>query len=322
MTTLVTGGAGFIGRLLVKALVEHGHDVVAIDRVECSEAPCLNGAEYRSLDITDRVAITDLIDAVRPERVVHTAAVVGVAASVGSGLLPTIQVNIAGSVNLFEAINSIGSVRRIIDLSSEEYYGTFAADPLPEDAVAAPVSPYGISKFAVERLGGYYAETAGLPYVAARLCWVYGPDFPRTRLPEPWLHDIAEGRNSILEKGGEQRIDFTHIDDVVRGILLLLEAETLEHRAYNIGTGAAYSIRELAAVLHALRPSWNAVVGGGRLDLSPGVEAVTKGAYDLSRIQHELGYEPRVSLREGLERNLALIEERIRSNQQERNKND
>ncbi|WP_158674601.1 NAD-dependent epimerase/dehydratase family protein [Streptomyces hoynatensis] len=310
MTTLVTGGAGFVGRPLAAHLARRGHRVLAADRLSAAEALAGLPGEvaYRQVDVADRAAVARLIEDTRPEIVVHTAAVVGVAASVGAGVMPTVQVNIAGSVNLFEALHRVGGVRRLIDLSSEEYYGDFATDPLPETAPAAPVSPYGISKFAVERLGRFYAETAGLPYVAARLCWVYGPGFPRTRLPAPWLDDIAAGRVSILERGGDQRIDFTHIDDVVQGLTLLAEAGTLRHRAYHLATGRAATLHEMAGILRRLRPQWRARVGDGGLELAPGVPAARKGALDITRAHEELGYTPRVSLAAGLESNLLLVE--------------
>jgi nucleoside-diphosphate-sugar epimerase len=303
-TVLVTGGAGFIGRPLAARLRDLGHEVISADRVEGT----LPGVRHERLDVTDADAVHALVARTRPDRIVHTAAVVGVAASVGGGLMPTVQVNIAGSVNLFEAALAVGGVQRIVDLSSEEYYGHFVEEPLPETARAEPISPYGISKLAVERLAGYYADTAGLPYVAARLQWVYGPDFPRHRLPEPWLRDAVAGRSSRIERGGDQRIDFTHLDDVLQGIELLLEAETLEHRAYNVATGSAVSIRELADALHRIRPDWSVEVGGGRLELAPGVDAAVKGSYDIGRIREELGYEPRVSLEAGLRACLAAIE--------------
>lgn len=304
MTTLVTGGAGFIGRPLAARLRDRGYPVVTADRAPST----LEGVPHETLDITDGAAVLDLLRRVRPDRIVHAAAVVGVAASVGVGLVPTVQVNIAGSVHLFEAALQVGGVERIVDLSSEEYYGDFESEPLAESARAMPLSPYGISKFAVERLAGYFADTAGLPYVAARLQWVYGPDFPRTRLPEPWLRDIAAGRASTLEAGGDQRIDFTHLDDVLQGIELLLRAPMLQHRAYNIASGRAVSVRELAAILRGIRPDWRVDVGPGGLELAPGVRAPTKGSYDISRIRDELGFEPRVALELGLRECLERIE--------------
>jgi nucleoside-diphosphate-sugar epimerase len=310
MTVLITGGAGFIGRPLARRFAESGERVVVTDRVERPDG-LHDDVDYRVLDVTDGAAVRSLVADVRPEIVVHTAAVVGVAASVGSGLLPTVDVNIAGSVTLFEALIATGATRRLVDLSSEEYYGDFASDPLPEDAPAMPVSPYGISKFAVERLGRFLARTAGLAYVAARLSWVYGPDFPRTRIPEPWFHDVVEGRPTLLERGGDHRIDFTHVDDVIDGLELLARADSLDHEAYNLATGRAVTVRELAAALSSLRPDWDVSIGGGPLELAPGVVAARKGAYDISRARDELGYSPKVPIEQGLADTLSHVERRL-----------
>ncbi|SEF32266.1 UDP-glucose 4-epimerase [Amycolatopsis pretoriensis] len=298
MTVLVTGGAGFLGRELVRRLVAAGERVVSFDRITTGAGvPEVRG------DITDRALLERVLREHAVSEVVHGAAIVGVTASV-AGLADAVRVNIDGSVALFEAVLAVGGVRRLVDLSSEETYGHFTADPITEDDPARPISPYGITKYAVERLGEYYA---GLPYVAARLCWVYGPGFPRRRLPHPWLEDAADGRPSILGQGGDQRIDFTYVDDVVDGVLLLLHADDLAHRAYNLATGEATGLRELAAEITKLCPDWHVDLGGGPLEMAPGVTAARKGALDITRAR-ALGYAPRVSLADGLARTLAALE--------------
>lgn len=298
MSVLVTGGAGFLGRNICRELRAHGRDVVALDRP--ASANLAEGVTYVPGDVTDGVALRALMRAHRVTRVVHAASIVGVAASAGDPA-PALRVNILGAVAVFEAAAEAG-VERLVDISSEEYYGDFAEDPIGEDAPSAPVSPYGISKSAVERMGGYYARTRGLPYAAVRLCWVYGPGFPRARLPQPWLEDVRVGRDSVLERGGDQRIDFTYVDDAVRGVVAAVEVDHLPHAAYNVATGRAVTLTELAAAIHDLWPSWHAEVGPGALDLAPGVPAARKGAFRIDRAAADLGYHPEISLTEGLRR--------------------
>lgn len=300
MSVLVTGGAGFLGRALVAALTARGEQVVSLDRAAPRARAHVVEIEG---DITDGSAIEALLREHAVTRVIHGAAVVGVTASV-AGLADTVRVNIDGSVALFEAIIRAGGVQRVVDLSSEEVYGDFAADPVPEEAPAVPVSPYGITKYAVERLGNHYGQHHELPYVATRLCWVYGAGFPRRRLPRPWLDDATAGRPSALASGGDQRIDLTHVDDAVRGVLCVLDAEVLPHRAYNIATGTAVTMRELAEEVAGLYPTWDVELGGGRLEMAPGVYAACKGALDISRAR-ALGFAPQVSLAEGLARSTA-----------------
>jgi nucleoside-diphosphate-sugar epimerase len=304
VSVLVTGGAGFLGRQLVRKLADVGEQVVSFDRVGAGDPPRAQVTEI-SGDITDGTLVEQVLREHAVSEVIHGAAIVGVTASV-AGLAEAVRVNIDGSVALFEAVVRAGGVRRVVDLSSEETYGHFSADPIAEDDPARPISPYGITKYAVERLGEYYAAQHGLPYAAVRLCWVYGPGFPRRRLPLPWLEDAAAGRPSRLEQGGDQRIDFTYVDDATDGILLVLGAQRLNHRAYNLATGHAVTMHELAALIAELRPGWTVDLGDGPLEMAPGVVAARKGALDIGRAS-ALGYTPRTRLADGLARTLASL---------------
>ncbi|NKQ57899.1 NAD(P)-dependent oxidoreductase [Amycolatopsis sp. K13G38] len=304
MTVLVTGGAGFVGRPLVRSLAAREERVVSFDRALAPE-PVPPAVTEVVGDITDDTLLCRVLRDHAVTEVVHAAAVVGVTASV-AGPRKAVEVNVDGALALFDAVCRTGGVRRVVDLSSEETYGHFSADPIGEDDPAVPVSPYGITKYSVERLGGYYADRHGLPYVAVRPCWVYGPGFPRQRLPHTWLGDAAAGRPSTLARGGDQRIDFTYIDDVVDGIILVLRAPRLEHRAYNVATGHAIDMRELAREIAALCPGWRVDLGDGPIEMAPGVDAARKGALDISRARR-LGFVPRVPLRDGLARTMAAL---------------
>lgn len=303
MSVLVTGGAGFLGGYVSRALRARGEQVVVLDRAPAPAADVGAGTVYVPGDVADADALLDLMRDHAVTRVVHAAAVVGVAATADDPAT-AMRVNILGAVSVFNAAAALG-VRRLVDISSEEVYGDFPEDPVHEDAPARPVSPYGISKAAVEALGGYYARTRGLPYVAVRLCWVYGPGFPRVRLPQQWLDDVRAGRDSVLERGGAQRIDFTYVDDAVRGVLAALDADSLSHHAYNVATGQAVTLAGLAETMRTLWPAWYVQVGPGALELAPGVDAARKGALAVGRAEAELGYRPRIGLAEGLRRTAA-----------------
>ena len=287
---LITGGAGFVGSHLADALVRSGHRVVLYDNFATGRPANVGDLACVTGDILDLGHLLRTMRRHDVDRVVHGAAIVGVPASLERPVLAT-KVNIEGSLTVFEACQLAG-VRRIVDLSSEEVYGEFREAAVDETARQEPVSPYGISKHSVELLSKHFD---GLPYVAARLCWVYGPRFPRARLPQVWLCDALAGRRSTLATGGDQRVDFTYIDDAVDGLLRLLDAERLAHRAYHLATGTAHTIRDLADMLKRLVPGWTVDLGGGTLPLN-----VQKGALVIDRARDELGYEPRVDLATGL----------------------
>ncbi|MEW1819293.1 NAD(P)-dependent oxidoreductase [Arthrobacter sp. NPDC080031] len=311
MTVLVTGGCGFIGSHITKALAMRGRTIVAFDR-NLRSAEEIAGTELASQitvvegNVTDTAKLAAVIREHEVTEVVHAAAIVGVAAS-ATGPSFAVRINVEGALALFDAVTETRQVNRIVDLSSEEVYGHFSQDPIPEDSPRAPISPYGISKLAVEQLGEYYAEHHGLPYVAARLCWVYGPGFPRNRVPNSWLDDVATGTKSVMPRGGDQRIDFTYIDDVLSGVIALLEAPSLRHRAYNVATGEAVTVRELAGTIQQQNPTWSVELGPGALELAPGVLAARKGAMDTDRIYSEIGWRATTSLGDGLARTLTAI---------------
>ncbi len=302
MKVLITGGAGFVGSQLARRLVACGHEVTVFDNF----AAALPGSMR---DLVGRVTVVagDILDLShlirtcqhhRIQRVVHTAAIVGVPASLERPLY-TARVNIEGSLNVLEAARLL-QLERVVDISSEETYGPFLAEMANEEHPQNPVSPYGVTKVAVERLADQYSRYFGLPYVAVRLCWVYGPGYPRQRIPGTWIEDALSARRTVMASGGDHRIDFTYIDDAVEGLQLVLEAPHLEHRAYNVATGQAPALREVAAELKRLLPDWEYVIGPGLLEQWPGYTAPQKGALDIRRIGDELGYRPRYDLAAGL----------------------
>jgi len=278
----VTGGAGFLGAAVARAARDGGHRVVTID---------VAGGPDVVADVRDREAVTAAFEGI--DAVVHAAAVVGVEA-VDRDLPAAASVNVVGAVTVFESAKDAG-VRRVVDVSSEEVYGTPpGSDPLTEDAPLAPVSSYGVLKAAVERLGRRYPGC-----VAVRLPWVYGAGYPRSRPPQRWIDDAAQGRPSAPSAGADHAVDLLHVDDAARALLGVAVAPTLRHAVYNAGSGAATTLGDAAAVLRRLAPAWHVELRAGSL---PGIAA--RGALSTARIRDELSWRPDLSLEEGLRRTL------------------
>ena len=174
---LVTGGAGFIGSSVVKALATRGDEVIAFDiaRIPLASlrwSQSIRNIEFVQGEITEWPQVVGLIRSRKPDAVVHCAAIVGVTNSLASPI-GTFRVNVDGSLNLFEAMRLFG-VRRVVNLSSEETYGIFEADTINENHPNRPLKPYGISKYAVERLACDYQSAHGMEIMHVRTCWVYG----------------------------------------------------------------------------------------------------------------------------------------------------
>jgi UDP-glucose 4-epimerase len=303
VAVLVTGGAGFIGSAVARALVERGDEVVAVDMGPSPASAGLAQAFPKSFsfvpgDLTEWAQMAQVIKRVRPEAIVHCAAVVGVLNSV-SAPIATMRINVEGSLNLMEAMR-LFDVRRMVHISSEEVYGPFDADIIDETHPARPLKPYGISKYAVEQLSRDYVRTHGLDILHVRTCWVYGPRLPRPRIPKILIDAIIDKHPCHLDRGADFRVDHIYIDDCVDGILKVLDHRDHRHDVYNIATGAAPSLGDIFNILKELAPDADLSVGPGTYEFAPGLAAVKKGALDITRARSALGYQPRHDIHSGL----------------------
>jgi nucleoside-diphosphate-sugar epimerase len=300
MRVLITGGGGFLGAAVARALVARGDTAIAFDTRLASLATA--GPDERLIrvpgDVTDMANVAHAVKAHRPDAVVHGAAIVGVLSSLGSPI-NVIRVNVEGSLNVFEAMR-LGGVRRCIHISSEEAYGAFKADRIDETHALDPVLPYGICKAAVEQLGRSYGDLHGLEVINLRTSWVYGPGLPRNRIPKNLVDAALVRRKLHVPAGADSAIDHTHVDDFVAGVLKALEHRQHRFDVYNIASGRATTVAELIAVVRDLIPGAELSVGPGMYRHGDQVEMVRKGALDVSRAAAELGWTPRYDIRAGL----------------------
>jgi UDP-glucose 4-epimerase len=300
MRVLVTGGGGFLGAATVHALVARGDTAIAFDTQLGGLADRGGGPRLVRApgDITDMANLAQAMTAYRPDAVVHCAAVVGVLSSLASPI-NVVRVNVEGSLNLFEAMR-LGGVRRCVHISSEEVYGAFRAQRIDESHPLDPVMPYGICKAAVEQLGRSYRDLHGLEVINLRTSWVYGPGLPRERVPKTLVDAALAGRPLHVTSGAEAAIDHTYVDDLVAAVLVALDHREHRHDAYNIASGAAASVADLVRIVLELVPGAQLSVGPGPYRHGDRVEAVRKGALDVSRATAELGWKPCYDVRAGL----------------------
>jgi UDP-glucose 4-epimerase len=301
---LVTGGAGFIGSHVVDRLVDDGHTVTVVDDLTSGKAGNLDGAAARAgsrlrfsrLDITD-AEVAEVVARARPEVVLHLAAQIDVRRSVADPVHDAL-VNVVGTVRLLEAARQAGVRKFVLTTSGGTIYGEppEAALPVSEEFDGHPTSPYGASKRGVEEYLHTYAALYGLRWTSLALGNVFGPR--QDPHGEAGVVSIFGGRMLAGEPvrvfgDGEQTRDFVYVADVVDAFLRAMEAG--DGLRCNIGTGEQISVNTLFATLADLagyerQPEYAPARPGELAHI----------ALDVSRASAELGWKPRVSLREGL----------------------
>jgi nucleoside-diphosphate-sugar epimerase len=295
-SVLITGGAGFIGSAIGRALSKMDHRIRILDDLSnSSEASVADfDAELTIGDIRDNGLVRELAEG--QDWIFHHAALISVPGSIEDPI-GCYEVNVTGTLSVLEAAKHAG-VRRVVLASSAAVYGE-STDPVSEEVAKKPQSPYASSKLAMEQVALLYNEVYGLSTVCLRYFNVYGPrqrpDSTYAAVIPAFVTALSDGRPTTIYGDGEQKRDFVHVDDVVRANLLAAESDEAIGKVLNISGGGAVTINELAGILQDLIPNALATVyespRSGDIYFS---EAVIKQAWEA------LGYRPEVALVEGL----------------------
>jgi UDP-glucose 4-epimerase len=300
---LVTGVAGFVGSTLADSLLEAGHDVVGIDcfldyyprqAKERNLAGMRANGRFRfveeSLVEADLRSLVDGID-----WVFHQAAQAGVRSSWGEDFRIYSDNNVYATQRLLEACRG-SSLAKFVYASSSSVYGDTDDLPMRETSMPRPVSPYGVSKLAAEHLVWLYWKNFGLPTVSLRYFTVYGPRQRPDMAFHRFIRSVQGDTPIVLYGDGEQSRDFTFVGDIVAANIAAA-ASAVSGTVYNLGGGSRTTVNEVIAII------------GGLVGRRPRVDRreVQKGdvrhtAADTSAARRELGFAPRVTLAEGLAR--------------------
>lgn len=305
MQFLITGGAGFIGHALARRLVEVGHSVRVVDDLSAGDPARLpEDVIFARGDVNDVPRLWTLLQGV--DCVYHLAARVSVPESVRYPREYN-TVNVGGTVSVLEAMRDVG-VKRLVFASSGAIYGEQAQQPLHEALPPDPRSPYAVSKLAAE----HYIHTIGrlwqVETVSLRIFNAYGPlqQLPTAHPPviPQFIRQALGGGSLVLHNNGAQTRDFVYLDDVVSALVAAATAPDVDRRIINVGSGVETSIRELALAV-------GEVTGRDVHLLNVGAESggVSRMCADLTLARELLGYEPKVFLREGLQR---MVEQDVR----------
>lgn len=302
-TSVVTGGAGFIGSHLSDRLIADGHEVVIVDnlskgRIERLQGALDAGATLVDLDITS-ADIEGLFADVKPDLLFHLAAQSAVRPSVEDPVFDA-TVNVVGTVNLLEAARKVGTKRIVFASSGGAIYGE-VTDPATELQPKHPDSPYGISKKIVEDYFRFYRDQYDLDYVAMALGNVYGPrqdPHGEAGVIAIFARLMLDGKTPTINGDGSQQRDYVYVDDVVDAFVRA--ADIGGGRLLNIGTGHATSVSELyAALANATGFDADPIHGPSKAgDLA-------RSVIDASAARQHLGWEPGESLESGLDKTVA-----------------
>jgi UDP-glucose 4-epimerase len=296
---LVTGGGGFIGSNLVRALVERGGDVRVLDNFSTGNrgnlAELANDVEVVEGELRSYERVHAATRGI--EVVFHQGALPSVPRSVQDPLT-TSAVNVEGTLNVLLAARDEG-VRRVVCASSSSVYGNSGELPRLETANPDPISPYGVSKLAAERYCVSFSRVYPLETVALRYFNVFGPNQDPTSqyaaVVPRFITAIADGRPVAIYGDGEQRRDFTYVENIVEANLAAADTEGVTGAVLNVATGRPTTVNELAETVGML------LGRSVERDEQPERTGDVRDSWaDITRAREQLGWEPRIGLEEGL----------------------
>lgn len=302
LRVLVTGGAGFIGSHLVKALLRAGHFVRVLDNFSTGSMDNIvdvaRDVEIVVGDVRDYSVVEKCVRGV--DVVIHLAALIDVAESIERPDL-YFEVNVIGTHNIAKACRGVNV---LIFASSSSVYGDPLKIPIPEDHLLSPRSPYAASKAAGEALIQAFSSIYGYRPIILRIFNVYGPKQSRAYagVVIEFIRRVLRREPPIIYGDGEQTRDFIHISDVIDAIMKAMNIERARG-VFNIGSGKAVTINQLAKlILKTLN----------REDLKPVYAPPRPGDIkhsiaDITKSRKILGFEPKISLEEGIKTLINVI---------------
>jgi len=303
MKVVVTGAAGFIGSHLTEKLLAGGDDVVGIDcftdyydrdRKERNLEPSRGQARFsfQELDLVD----ADLRSALEGAAVVyHLAGQPGVRPSWGSQFDQYVRDNIVATQRLLECLKG-SAIKRLVFAGSSSVYGDAEMFPTKESALPRPVSPYGVTKLAAEHLTHLYTRNFDIPAVSVRYFTVYGPRQRPDMAFARFMQALSDGQEIEVYGDGEQTREFTYVSDAVEGTIKAAGADVIG-QVFNLGGGSRVTVNQVLATLEEIS---GMKVRRQNLAAAPGDPRHTGASINLAR--ERLGWEPRVSLRDGLDK--------------------
>jgi nucleoside-diphosphate-sugar epimerase len=301
LRVVVTGAAGFIGSHLSERLLATGHEVVGIDcftdyyekarkEQNLERSRSNDRFHFEAADLVD-ADLAQLLDGAAV--IYHLAGQPGVRPSWGSQFDRYVRDNVIATQRVLEALKD-APIKRFVFAGSSSVYGDAERFPTKETALPRPVSPYGVTKLAAEHLTHLYTRNFGIPAVSVRYFTVYGPRQRPDMAFSRFMQAMAAGDDIEVFGDGEQTREFTYVSDAVDGTIKASTADVVG-QVFNLGGGSRVTVNKVLSTLEEIS---GLSVKRQNLPAAPGDPRHTGASINLAR--EMLGWEPRVSLHEGL----------------------
>lgn len=299
---MVTGGAGFIGSTLVRELIKEGANVIVFDIFSSGDMRNLKGIEKNIRvikgDITDK-NFRKTLEKSGAEYVFNLAAEPYIPHCYNRPLR-FFEVNANGALNVLFASKHVG-IKKIIQYSTSEVYGSAKYVPMDEDHPTLPLSTYAVSKLATDRLCYTLHHEQNIPVVILRQFNVYGPRETQPYIIPEIITQLSKG-NKLKLGNIKARRDLTYVEDAARGAIALMKAKGNEGQVFNMGTGKDWSVKQMAEIIGRLMGHDKIKIEIDRARLRP--LDVSTLRCDPSKMRKLTGWKARVSFEEGLKRTI------------------
>ncbi|HOZ40657.1 MAG: SDR family NAD(P)-dependent oxidoreductase [Flavobacteriales bacterium] len=294
---LITGGAGFIGSALGRELLALGHEVHVLDDLSFGRralAP-VDDAHFHQVDIRDREAVLATVQRIRPEWVLHLAAIHFIPYC-NAHPVEAADINITGTINVLDACERAGTVQQVFVASTAAVY-PIAEGAVDEQHMLGPLDIYGITKLATEKLASEFHHRTGVPAIIGRFFNAFGPNETNPHLIPEIQKQVRSGMRTLSLGNLDPKRDFIHTEDMGRAMVALLDTGVKGVEVFNIGRGIEYSVREIVSAFERqLGEPLTIEVDPARVR---NVERMHLLA-DVTKLKRITGWEPRWSIDEGV----------------------
>ncbi|MFZ2603350.1 MAG: NAD(P)-dependent oxidoreductase, partial [Candidatus Omnitrophota bacterium] len=303
-TVLITGGAGFIGRYLAWDILKSGVKVVVFDNLMIKSvlplnfhSNCNQGEIYdndsRGIivkgDIRDSSLLKETFQRYQPDSIIHLAAISDSNVALQSPK-ECRSVNVDGLNNIFTVLSKVSKVERFIFVSSSYVYGDFNYEPADELHPLNPQHIYGKTKLEGEKMTVSFCTKNNIYYTIIRPTAVYGFGSSLQRVCCKMIIDALAKKEIIIHNDGNQKLDFTHIDDLIQGFSKILYNNNAKNQIFNLSRGRARSIGELAGLIRRNIPQVKII------NQNQEFKKPLRGALDISKARNMLGFKPCIDI--------------------------